>query len=165
MQEFLPDMVKRNHGHIVTVASMASFITGVGNTEYAASKAAALAFHEGLAQEIRHVYGARGVRTRYVIRVSFLYTVFVLSQLRSIIHPTYIRTPMTALHQQLGNIPRGNLLEPEPLVDMILAQLFSGNSGQCFFPSSLWVMAGIRGWPAWVQEYVRGTQRAVLGYV
>lgn len=64
IKEFLPDMIRENHGHVVTIASMASFITGVGNIDYACTKAAALAFHEGLAQELRHAYRAPGVRTR-----------------------------------------------------------------------------------------------------
>lgn len=64
IKEFLPAMIKRNHGHIVTIASLASFITGVQNVDYSCSKAGALAMHEGLAQELRHAYNAKKVRTR-----------------------------------------------------------------------------------------------------
>lgn len=64
VKEFLPAMIERNHGHIVTVASMASFVTMNQNVSYSSSKAAALAFHEGLAQELKHKYNAPGVRTR-----------------------------------------------------------------------------------------------------
>ena len=64
VKEFLPAMIDRNHGHVVTIASMASFITGVGNVDYACTKAAALSFHEGLTQELRHQYKAPGVRAR-----------------------------------------------------------------------------------------------------
>lgn len=46
-QAFLPDMIERNKGHIVTVASMASFIGVAGMADYAATKAAVLSFHEG----------------------------------------------------------------------------------------------------------------------
>jgi all-trans-retinol dehydrogenase (NAD+) len=67
IKEFMPAMIKRNHGHIVTIASLASFITGVQNVDYACSKAGALAMHEGLAQELRHSYNAKKVRTRYVL--------------------------------------------------------------------------------------------------
>lgn len=66
VREFLPAMVKQNHGHIVTVASMASFVTQGKNVSYACTKAAALAFHEGLAQELKHRYNAPKVRTTYV---------------------------------------------------------------------------------------------------
>lgn len=64
VQEFLPSMVQRNHGHIVNIASLASFSTQASNVEYACSKAAVLSFHEGLTQELRHVYKAPMVRTR-----------------------------------------------------------------------------------------------------
>ncbi|OBT97350.2 hypothetical protein VE01_04358 [Pseudogymnoascus verrucosus] len=63
VREFLPHMIKQNHGHVVTVASMASFVTLASNVSYSCTKAAALSFHEGLAQELRHRYDARKVRT------------------------------------------------------------------------------------------------------
>jgi len=47
VQEFLPDMIKNKKGHIVTIASMASFTSVAGMAEYCATKASALAFHEG----------------------------------------------------------------------------------------------------------------------
>jgi all-trans-retinol dehydrogenase (NAD+) len=62
-KEFVPDMAAKNHGHVVTVASMASFMVHAQNVDYACSKASALAFHEGLAQELKSRYGADKVRT------------------------------------------------------------------------------------------------------
>jgi short-subunit dehydrogenase len=70
VKEFLPAMVQKNHGHIITVASLASFV-GFGEiAPYASSKAAALAFHESLTQELRHWYKAEKVRTRSVVNSS-----------------------------------------------------------------------------------------------
>lgn len=70
VREFLPAMLKRNHGHIVTIASAGSFL-GIGEmTDYSCTKASALAFHEGLTQEIRHWYKAKKVRTRYAFSLS-----------------------------------------------------------------------------------------------
>lgn len=63
-QEFLPAMIERNHGHIVNIASMASFTVQATNVDYACTKAAVLAFHEGLQQELRHLYKAPAVRLR-----------------------------------------------------------------------------------------------------
>ncbi|KAH8426378.1 uncharacterized protein LDX57_004116 [Aspergillus melleus] len=63
VREFLPHIIQKNHGHIVTVASMASFVTLASNVSYSCTKAATLSFHEGLAQELRHRYEARKVRT------------------------------------------------------------------------------------------------------
>lgn len=66
VKDFLPAMVSNNHGHIVTVASLASFTTRAVNVDYVCTKSAALAFHEGLGQELRHIYSAPGVRTTWV---------------------------------------------------------------------------------------------------
>ncbi|KEF51783.1 uncharacterized protein A1O9_12120 [Exophiala aquamarina CBS 119918] len=57
-KEFLPDMVEKNHGHVVNVASMASFLAIAGNASYAATKVGLLAFHESLASELKSRYGA-----------------------------------------------------------------------------------------------------------
>lgn len=64
VREFLPAMVRANHGHVVTIASMASFV-GLGEmADYCCSKASALAFHESLRQELKSWYNAPNVRTR-----------------------------------------------------------------------------------------------------
>lgn len=64
VREFLPSMVKQNHGHVITIASMASFVAQGEMVDYCCSKASALAFHEGLGQELRFWYEAPKVRTR-----------------------------------------------------------------------------------------------------
>jgi short-subunit dehydrogenase len=78
VREFLPSMIEKNHGHVVTIASMASFI-GLGDmVEYSCTKASALAFHEGLRQELRLWYKAPKVRTTCVIIPS--------------VHPCYLKS-------------------------------------------------------------------------
>lgn len=62
-REFAPYLIKNNHGHIVTIASMASFMCQASNVDYASTKAGVLAFHEGIGQELRHRYNAPAVRT------------------------------------------------------------------------------------------------------
>jgi all-trans-retinol dehydrogenase (NAD+) len=65
VKQFLPAMIERNHGHVVTVASMASFVTIAQNVDYSCTKAGLVAFHEGLGQELKWRYGGiTGVRTR-----------------------------------------------------------------------------------------------------
>jgi short-subunit dehydrogenase len=68
VKEFLPAMIQKDHGHIITVASIASFAAVGELSAYAGSKAAALAFHESLTQELRHWYKAKKVRTRSVLK-------------------------------------------------------------------------------------------------
>lgn len=62
-KEFGPAMIKHNHGHIVTIASLASFLVHAQNVDYTCTKASALAFHEGIAQELKSRYNANKVRT------------------------------------------------------------------------------------------------------
>jgi short-subunit dehydrogenase len=64
VKEFMPAMIQKDHGHIITVASIASFAAIGELAAYGSSKAAALAFHESLTQELRHWYKAKKVRTR-----------------------------------------------------------------------------------------------------
>lgn len=45
-KEFLPSMIKQNHGHIFNVSSMSAYIPPPGIADYAASKAGLIAFHE-----------------------------------------------------------------------------------------------------------------------
>ncbi|KAL4733533.1 putative short-chain dehydrogenase/reductase 2 [Aspergillus similis] len=80
VKEFAPSMVRANHGHIVTVASFASFAGMGGMVDYCCSNASALAFHEGLRLELRYWYKAPNVRTTL--------------SCTSIIHPSWVRTPM-----------------------------------------------------------------------
>lgn len=53
VRAFLPDMVRRQSGHIVTIASAAGIVGVSKMVDYCASKAAAFAFDEALRMEIR----------------------------------------------------------------------------------------------------------------
>lgn len=48
----LKSMINRNHGHIVSIASIGSYIHVPGLADYNASKYGVLGFHEALTQEI-----------------------------------------------------------------------------------------------------------------
>jgi all-trans-retinol dehydrogenase (NAD+) len=61
---FLPQMKARGSGHIVTVSSAAGLIGTARETDYAASKFAAVGFNEALRQELRH--SAPGVHTTVI---------------------------------------------------------------------------------------------------
>jgi NADP-dependent 3-hydroxy acid dehydrogenase YdfG len=52
MHEFLPDMLARNHGHIVNVASMAAKVTTPGMSVYCATKYAVAALSRAVRAEI-----------------------------------------------------------------------------------------------------------------
>jgi all-trans-retinol dehydrogenase (NAD+) len=54
VKAFLPSMIERNLGHIVTVSSAAGIIGVRGLSDYSASKFAAFGFDESLRMELRH---------------------------------------------------------------------------------------------------------------
>ncbi|KAL2842018.1 hypothetical protein BJY01DRAFT_249254 [Aspergillus pseudoustus] len=137
VQEFLPAMVKQNHGHIITIASMASF-TGLGAmVDYSCSKASALAFHEGLSQEISMWYNAPNVRT-------------------SIIHPSWVRTPMIKTLTSAGNRFRQPVLTPEVVAEAVIQQILTQKSGQVILPHYQLPMTFLRALPLWIQSGIRG---------
>jgi all-trans-retinol dehydrogenase (NAD+) len=64
VKAFLPSMVARNAGHIVTIASAAGLVGVRGLVDYSASKSAAFGFDESLRMELRRRGG--GLRTTVV---------------------------------------------------------------------------------------------------
>lgn len=137
VQQFLPHMIAQNRGHVVTMASTASYITAARATDYCASKAAAMAFHEGLASELKYLYKTTGV-------------------LSSIVHPTLVRTPLgdDVLRNAVGG--QGKMIEPEDVADAVATTVFGRQSRKVFVPESLSWLGRLRGYPAWMQEGIRG---------
>ncbi|CCU81477.1 short chain dehydrogenase/reductase/methylenetetrahydrofolate reductase/MET12 [Blumeria hordei DH14] len=134
-REFVPAMVKKNHGHIVTIASMASYVVHALNVDYCCSKASALSFHEGLSSELRNIYNAPNVRT-------------------TVVNPSWIRTPLI---ERLINSKqwRTPVMEPEYVVNIIVDQVMAGKGGQIVLPPKLNYGTTIRGWPLWMQTGLR----------
>ncbi|XP_012258803.1 short-chain dehydrogenase/reductase family 16C member 6-like [Athalia rosae] len=62
---FLKDMMKENHGHIVTVASVAGLLGTYRCTDYSATKFAAIGYHESLFTELR-AHGYDGIHATLV---------------------------------------------------------------------------------------------------
>ena len=52
VKAFLPDMMSRDRGHIVTMSSAGGLFGVTGLGDYGASKAAAIGFHESLRAEL-----------------------------------------------------------------------------------------------------------------
>lgn len=132
---FLPDMVARNHGMVVTVSSYAAWITIPNMVDYGASKAAALAFHEGLAAELTTRYKAPRVRTVCV-------------------HPGHTRTALFRGFRQGAGflLPQ---LEPESVAEAVVRQVLSGRSGSVVLPELGSALASLRSFPDWYQYRAR----------
>ncbi|KAH2221731.1 hypothetical protein KXV37_009344 [Aspergillus fumigatus] len=137
VREFLPSMIRQNHGHVITIASMASFVALGEMVDYCCTKASALAFHEGLTQELRYWYQARKVRT-------------------SVIHPLWVRTPMIQQLTDAGNQFKQPVMTPQVVSDAVVKQILTQSSGQVILPTSHSAASMVRAFPQWLQETVRG---------
>ncbi|KAK4184344.1 hypothetical protein QBC35DRAFT_506105 [Podospora australis] len=135
-QQFLPNMVQKNKGHVVTVASIASFVALATAADYSATKAGALAFHETLVSEIKNQYKAPNV-------------------LATVVHPNFVRTPLVAPFSNRLETAGVKMLTSDVVADAVVNQIKSKRGGQLVIPSSATGISGIRGWPTWLQEVIR----------
>jgi short-subunit dehydrogenase len=128
-------MIKRNHGLWVTVASLAAYVTAPGLTDYAASKASAMAFHEGLSAELATAYKAPAVRTVLVCQ-------------------GYTRTALfEGFHPGDGFL--NYALDPGTVAESIVNAVLKGQSDHIILPLGSSYLAGMRNWPGWMQSYAR----------
>ncbi|XP_013386956.1 epidermal retinol dehydrogenase 2-like, partial [Lingula anatina] len=65
VKAFLPSMLRKNHGHLVSIASSAGLVGVTGLADYCASKFAAVGFDESLKYEL-NAMGKDGVHTTVV---------------------------------------------------------------------------------------------------
>ncbi|KAH0839835.1 retinal short-chain dehydrogenase reductase [Lanmaoa asiatica] len=66
LKAFLPKLIERNNGHIITLASVMGFVGSAQMSDYSASKAALLNMHESLRYELDKRYHSPGIRTTLV---------------------------------------------------------------------------------------------------
>ncbi|XP_014679342.1 PREDICTED: epidermal retinol dehydrogenase 2-like [Priapulus caudatus] len=97
VKAFLPGMLRRNHGHLVTVASSAGLTGGPKVADYCASKFAAIGFHQSVALEIRAMES---------------------DVVTTLLCPGHIRTSMfEGFKMRFSLVPS---LEPEQAVDLMM---------------------------------------------
>lgn len=128
-------MVSTDHGMIVTVSSFASWLTIPNMIDYGASKAGALAFHEGLTAELQTVYNAPRVRTVSV-------------------HPGHTTTALFQGYDQRTAFVMPEL-HPDTIAEAIVKQVLTGRSGHVIVPESGVMLALLRFMPDWYQIRVR----------
>ncbi|KAJ5170716.1 Short-chain dehydrogenase/reductase SDR [Penicillium coprophilum] len=135
-QEFLPDMIEANHGMVVTVASQAGYTVTPNMVDYSGSKAAAIAFHEGLGAELVTRYHAPKIRTVLVTQ-GFTRTNLIKDL-----------TPEDTWFNPL--------LHPETVAEELVEQVLKAESGHVVIPASTgWMAKRFRGLPAWLQHSLR----------
>jgi all-trans-retinol dehydrogenase (NAD+) len=143
VKEFLPDMLAKKKGHIMGVASLASFVSLAAAVDYSCTKSALLAFHEGLGQELKHRYKCPQIKT-------------------TIVHPGWTKSAITAHSAiQAGLKSAGaKLLEAEDVADAMVKQIMAARSGQIILGPGM--SSRIRALPTWVQEIIRDSQANIV---
>ncbi|KAI9645473.1 hypothetical protein NHQ30_006212 [Ciborinia camelliae] len=141
-KEFVPYMIKNNHGMVVTVASLAAYLPVPNMTDYASSKAAALSFHEGLTAELLTKYNAPKVRT------------IVINQGHT----------KTALFQGYQNDAKFLMptLEVDTVAEAIVKKILIGKSGHGIFPGFGVSLTWLRAMPGWYQNRVRSRGQHIM---
>jgi all-trans-retinol dehydrogenase (NAD+) len=136
LQAFLPDMIAAKKGHVVSICSMSSFVTPAGLVDYASTKAAVMAMHEGLGQELKYRYNAPMIRTTTV-------------------HPTYVRTPLTTSWADSMVKSKAVQMTPQFVGGEVVKAILGGSSSQVILPKQLAITSTLRAWPWWLQEVLR----------
>lgn len=140
IRAFVPAMLAQRKGHVVTIASMASFVAAPGLVDYCVSKIGALYLTEGLRAECLAHYGPAG---RALCTTS--------------IHPSWHQTGILKnagkdLLEKHGIVPD----PPQRVSEVVLEQVLKGRSGRVCVPRDQEKHMGVRGWPRWAQDLAFG---------
>lgn len=76
-------------------------------------------------------------------------------------YPFWVRTPLIKnliIHPTF----KDGVLEPEHVADAVVKHVMAGGRGDIFVPGYGAVLAGLRGFPAWLQELLRDMKAGVL---
>lgn len=133
IQAFMPAMIRAKKGHVVTIASLASFVSGPGMTPYSGTKAAVLAMHEGLKAEARVIHKAPELQF-------------------TVVHPTFADTALVAPYKDDLKTQGMLVLDPKVVSDAVVSQVMSGRGAQIFVPRAYGLLAGLRGWPHYITQ-------------
>ncbi|KAJ2906247.1 hypothetical protein MKZ38_002326 [Zalerion maritima] len=134
--------LEENRLRAVSDVNIISYFFLATNVDYSCTKAAAMAFHEGLGQELRLIHNAPRVKT-------------------SVVHPTKVRTEMIDYLVKSGKLNSTTGL-PDDVAGAVINQLYSGYKAQLVVPPSLGWVSLVRGTPSWFREYIRNSLSAML---
>ena len=128
---------------ICTTASLAGFTTCPGMVDYAGTKAAAVAFHEGLTSELVVRYNAPKVRTLCVC-------------------PNFVYTKLAEGFRNSAWFANPTLY-PETVVEAQFERIWKWDGGLLTVsPASGFIATTMRAWPHWMQNRTRNRLRGVM---
>ncbi|XP_011497528.1 PREDICTED: short-chain dehydrogenase/reductase family 16C member 6-like [Ceratosolen solmsi marchali] len=96
-KSFLQEMMRENHGHIVTIASVAGLLGTYNCTDYSATKFASIGYHESLFTELK-AHGYDGINTTLICPYFIDTGMFngVKPRLKSMLQPEYVASEVVA---------------------------------------------------------------------
>lgn len=141
---FLKDMMKNNHGHIVTMASVAGLLGTYKCTDYSATKFAAIGYHESLFTELK-THGYDGIHATlicpYFINTGMFHG--VEPRLMSMLQPEYVAQEVVSgilLNQVIVVLPGSvrfllplKCLLPAKLCWALMYNIIQGPQGMMMF--------------------------------
>ncbi|KAK2040500.1 short chain dehydrogenase [Colletotrichum somersetense] len=136
VKEFLPHMVKSNHGHIIHVGSMSAMMPPARIADYAATKAGMIALHEALQLELRYVNQAPKVRL----------TLGVFG---------FIKTPLFRAERSGQSPFLFPIIESDAAARCFVDALYSGFGKTIYMPGIMRYVAMLRGGPEWLLRFAR----------
>jgi all-trans-retinol dehydrogenase (NAD+) len=153
-------MLSQKKGHIVTIASMASFVAAPGLLDYCCSKVGALFVSEGLsslcAYHSQSSYQALinvflGIRAECLTRYPGGEGVCTTS-----VHPSWHATGILKGAQKALNKYGIYPDPPSNVSNLVVEQVLKGRSGRIVVPKSEEGKTGLRNWPVWTQDLMHG---------
>lgn len=133
--EFVPNMILHNKGHVVTIASAASYATLASAAHYSATKAGALAFTDCLRAELQGMHKATGVYATCV-------------------HPWWTTSAMTKRYEKEITSAMGAMQTSQSVADKVTKQVFSQRGGHVFCPDQTAAVVNLRSLPSWLQVII-----------
>ncbi|CAK3758510.1 Estradiol 17-beta-dehydrogenase 11 [Lecanosticta acicola] len=133
VQEFVPAMAKNKKGHVVTIASVASFVAPPGLVPYANTKVAAWAFHEGLQMETRIFHDSKEVKF-------------------TVVHPTFASTPMAAPFASQLAAAKAKVIDPTMVSNAVVKQILSCRGKQIIIAPGTEALQYLRSLPIWLSQ-------------
>ncbi|KAL7916308.1 NAD(P)-binding protein [Trichoderma velutinum] len=134
-KEFLREMVKRDHGHIIHTGSLSCVTPPAQIADYAATKAGLLALHEALQLELKNVHSAPRVRLTLGMFC-------------------FIRTALVSGHTNVPNflLP---FLQVDTVGEAMVSAVYSGYGSIIYLPGLNRVAATLKGGPEWFFRLIR----------
>ncbi|EXJ59914.1 hypothetical protein A1O7_04061 [Cladophialophora yegresii CBS 114405] len=130
----LPRMMAQRKGHIVSIASMASYTGCPSLGDYCATKHAVLGMHETLLAELATRYKDQG---GHCVQAS-------------IVHPMWARTPLVGSWERQLNASKAPVLEAKDVAAPVVRHVLGGRSGSVFVPERYRYATIAKGLPDWV---------------